>query len=51
MTDVGLTWHMTQHVKMFFGWNHAEFNNPVTYATGKSQTTSNIEWRRFQLDS
>ena len=32
---------MTQYVKMFLDWNHAEFNNPVTYNTGKYQTTCN----------
>ena len=37
MTDVGFNWHMTQYVKMFFDWNHAEFNNPVTFAKGKYQ--------------
>lgn len=55
MTDIGLTWHMTQYVKMFFDWNHAEFNNPVTYNTtnnvpkGAAQTTSNTFWWRLQL--
>ena len=49
MTDTGITWHMTQYVKMFFDWNHVEFNNPVTYNTGKYQTTSNTFWWRLQL--
>ena len=49
MTDVGITWHMTQYVKMFLDWNHAEFNNPVPYNIGKYQTTSNTLWWRLQL--
>ena len=55
MTDVGLTWHMTQYVKMFLDWNHDEFNNGVTYnntnnvAKGKTQSTSNTLWWRLQL--
>jgi len=48
-SDVGLTWHMTQYVKMFFDWNHVEFNNPVTYAPGKTFPTSNTLWWRLQL--
>ena len=55
MTDVGLTWHMNQYVKMFLDWNHDEFNNGVTYnntnnvAKGKTQSTSNTLWWRLQL--
>jgi len=41
--------HMTQYLKMVFDWNHAEFNNPVTYARGKYQPTANIFWWRIQL--
>jgi phosphate-selective porin OprO/OprP len=54
-TDLGLTWHMTQYVKMFFDWHHAEFNNPVIYNTtnnvssGARISTSNIFWWRLQL--
>jgi hypothetical protein len=40
---------MTQYLKMVFDWNHAEFNNPVTYARGKYQTTANTFWWRVQL--
>jgi phosphate-selective porin OprO and OprP len=49
MTDLGINWHITQYVKMVFDWNHAEFNNPVTYAVGKYQTTANTFWWRVQL--
>jgi phosphate-selective porin OprO/OprP len=48
-TDTGLTWHMTQYVKMFFEWRHDEFNNPVIFAKGKYQTTANTLWWRLQL--
>jgi hypothetical protein len=40
---------MTQYTKMFFELNHAEFNNTVTYAKNKYQSTSDILWWRFQL--
>ncbi len=55
MTDAGLTWHMTQYVKMFFDWNHVEFNNPVIYnntnnvSKNARQSTSNTLWWRLQL--
>ena len=55
MTDLGVTWHMTQYIKMFFDWNHAEFNNGVTYNTtnnvakGTTQSTANTFWWRLQL--
>jgi phosphate-selective porin OprO and OprP len=49
MTDVGLNWHMTQYVKWYLDWNHAEFNNPVLYAPGKRQLTSDMFWLRVQL--
>ncbi len=49
MTDLGINWYMTQYLKMVFDWNHAEFNNPVTYAPGKFQPTANTFWWRVQL--
>jgi phosphate-selective porin OprO and OprP len=51
MTDVGITWHMTQYVKMFFDWNHVEYNNPVTLNTqnGKTGNQNNALWWRPQL--
>jgi hypothetical protein len=36
-------------MKMIFDGNHAEFNNPVTYASGKTRPTGNILWWRMQL--
>jgi hypothetical protein len=47
--DLGLTWHMTQYVKMFFLWRHDEFNNPVTFAPGRTAPTVNTLWWRLQL--
>jgi phosphate-selective porin OprO/OprP len=51
MSDVGLTWHMTQYVKMFFDWNHVEYNNPVTLNTQNHKTgaENNTLWWRLQL--
>ena len=40
---------MSQYVKMYFDWNHAEFNYPDSYNTHKFQPTSNILWWRLQL--
>ena len=48
-TWVGMNWHMTQYMKVYCGWNHAEFNQPVIYAPGHSQRTSDLFMLRFQL--
>jgi phosphate-selective porin OprO/OprP len=48
-THVGANWHMTKYVKLYFDWVHAEFNQPVLYATGKRQLTSDMFLLRFQL--
>ncbi len=51
-TDLGLTWHMTQYVKMFFDWKHDGFNMPVTFATGppaRAAGTADTLWWRLQL--
>ncbi len=49
ITDLGFNWHLTQYVKFYFEWEHAVFNQPVTYAPGKSQLTSDMFLARFQL--
>jgi len=47
--DVGGNWHMTQYIKFMFEWEHAMFNQPVSYAPGKSQSTSDLFLARIQL--
>jgi phosphate-selective porin OprO and OprP len=49
MTWVGVNWHMTQYVKVYFGWNHADFGQPVTFAPNRRQSTSDMFLLRFQL--
>ena len=49
MTDVGFTWHMTQYTKIFFDWQHAEFNQGVIFAPGRRQINSDLFMLRFQL--
>jgi phosphate-selective porin OprO/OprP len=48
-TWVGVNWHMTQYMKVYFGWNHAEFNQPVIFAPGRRQLTSDEFLLRLQL--
>jgi phosphate-selective porin OprO and OprP len=48
-THVGLNWHLTQYIKMYFDWAHAEFNLPVVFAPGRRQLTSDTFWVRFQI--
>ena len=49
ITDVGFNWHLTQYLKLYFEWEHAVFNQPVIYAPGKRQLTSDMFLVRFQL--
>jgi phosphate-selective porin OprO and OprP len=48
-THTGVNWHLTQYVKLYFDWNHAEFNQPVLFAPGRRQLTSDMFMLRLQL--
>jgi phosphate-selective porin OprO/OprP len=48
-TWVGINWHLTQYIKIYFDWNHAEFNQPVFFAPGRRQLTSDTLAVRLQL--
>jgi len=47
--DAGFNWHLTQYVKLYFDWVHSEFNNPVLFAPGRRQLTSDAFTVRLQL--
>lgn len=49
MVDVGFNWYMNKFVKIYFDWEHAMFGNPVYFAPGRFQKTSDLYWIRFQL--
>ncbi len=49
VTRLGLNWHLTQYIKMYFEWGHDEFNKPVFFAPGRRQLTSDLFLVRFQL--
>lgn len=49
LTDVGLNWSWNQYLKMYFTWEHAGFGNPVSFAPGRLQATSDMFWVRWQL--
>jgi phosphate-selective porin OprO/OprP len=48
-TDLGVNWHLTQYVKMYFDWIRDEFNQPVFYAPGHRQWQANSFLVRCQL--
>jgi phosphate-selective porin OprO/OprP len=48
-THTGIDWHLTQYIKMYFDWNHSEFNQPVYFAPGRRQLTSDLFWVRLQI--
>lgn len=49
MTDFGFNWHMTQYLKFYFDWQHAEYNEPIIFAPNKRQLTSDTFIARLQL--
>ena len=48
-TDLGFNWHMTQYMKVYFEWEHSDFNQPVVFAPGRRQLTSDMFLLRLQL--
>jgi phosphate-selective porin OprO/OprP len=48
-THIGIDWHLTQYVKMYFDWAHDEFNQPIFFAPGRSTKTQNLLTWRIQL--
>lgn len=49
LTDLGVNWYWTQYLKVWMGWEHVEFGDPVLFASGRRQTTSDMGWLRFQI--
>ena len=47
--DVGLNWYWNPYLKVAIFWEHAEFGQPVLYAPGARQKTSDLFLIRFQL--
>jgi phosphate-selective porin OprO/OprP len=48
-TDIGFNWYLNNYVKIYLDWQHSAFNQPVTFAPGRFQLTSDLFWLRFQL--
>jgi phosphate-selective porin OprO/OprP len=48
-TDLGFNWHINQYLKFMFDWEHAAFNQPVLFAPGRRQDTSDLFLARIQL--
>jgi phosphate-selective porin OprO/OprP len=49
ITDAGFNWHLTQYLKLYFDWQHAEFNQPILFAPGRRQLTADTFIVRLQL--
>ncbi|WP_165225398.1 OprO/OprP family phosphate-selective porin [Aquisphaera insulae] len=47
--DLGVNWYWTQFIKVYLGWQRAEFGSPVVYAPNRFQQTSDQLWMRFQI--
>jgi phosphate-selective porin OprO and OprP len=46
---VGVDWHLTQYLKLYAGWNHSEFGDPVFFNADRRQLTSDLFAVRLQL--
>jgi phosphate-selective porin OprO and OprP len=49
LADLGINWYWTQYIKVYLGWEHGEFGDPVRFAPGRRQLTSDLFWFRFQV--
>ena len=49
LIDVGVNWYWSQYIKVYFGWQHAEFGSPVRVDPGRSQLNNDMLLLRFQI--
>ena len=47
--SAGVNWYLNTYVKLMFNWEHAEFGDPVLFAPGRRQISSDTFFVRFQL--
>ena len=47
--DLGVNWYWNQFIKLYLGWQHAGFSDPVLFAPGRMQASSDQFWLRFQI--
>ncbi len=47
--DLGFNWHINQYLKFMFDWEHGGFNQPILFAPGRRQATSDLFVARIQL--
>lgn len=49
MIDVGFNWYLNKFLKIYFDWEHAMFDTPVFYNTGRFQKSNDLYWIRCQV--
>lgn len=49
LVDVGCNWYLNKFVKVYAGWEHAAFGNPVFSSSGTFQRSSDLFWLRTQI--
>ncbi len=49
--DLGMNWYLNQYVRIYTGWQHAVFGDPVLFDVNpdRLQLTSDLFWFRFQV--
>ncbi|MBX6313865.1 MAG: porin [Isosphaeraceae bacterium] len=49
LIDLGFNWYWTTYVKLYLGWQHGVYGEPVLIQPGRRQLTSDLLWARFQI--
>jgi len=50
ITNLGVNWYPTRHIKIILDWQHAEFGDPVFFAfPDRRSLTNEMLWLRFQF--
>lgn len=47
--DVGVNWHLTKYVKVYFDWQHCLYGQPVSMEPGKPHSVNDLFWIRTQV--
>ncbi len=48
-TELGANWYWNEYAKVYIFWLHGAFADPVLYAPGQLEETTDMFWLRFQL--
>jgi phosphate-selective porin OprO/OprP len=47
--ELGVNWYLNRFIKLYTGWEHDMFAQPVNFAPGRRQLVNDQAWLRFQI--